>query len=38
VGQDVVSDIEVQINIKHTGIQKDVDLSMKWLERFLKAN
>ena len=36
--QDVVSNIKVQINIKQTGIQEDVDPSVKWLERFLKAD
>jgi len=34
----VFSNIKVQISIKHTSIQEDVDPSIKWLERFLKAN
>jgi hypothetical protein len=38
VAQDVVKNNEVLINVKRIEIQEDVDPSIKWLERFLKAN
>jgi len=38
VRKNLISNIKVQINIKHPVVQEVVDPPIKWLETFLKSN